>query len=275
MSDLPNVLCLCPTSGRNHYVCRALTYFLYQKYDGEHTLFIYNNSDVRQKLVLDGYEEYMTPNKHVILVNHSTSFETGEPYHHLCEIYTDMLMLQCGFDCVNMYDDDDIYLRNHISEGARGYLRAKMLSSNYKMYTSKYTYEVFNDTFMGRLVPYLKPNWIEPSIFVDFEYLKSIGFGRDTNLVHHKWIFYGGFEESPVYADDRGIPTMICDVSVHSNKHLSHLDQIENEDADAIANDEQRTFEYFRQYHQDHGDGTIHPLSRDEMRQYNDFEYYF
>jgi hypothetical protein len=245
--------------------------FLYQQYEGEHTLFIYNNSEVPQRLVLDGFEKYMTPNKHVILVNNHLRLSDGQPYEYLGEVYKDAIKFCCDYDVATMYDDDDIFLKYHLQQGVDGYLRA--LNQGSGIYTCR-VFLLENEIRYGRVNPQTHQMTIEPACFVDFNHLKRFGFS-DDNLPHSKWL-YSPIENYLLY-DELDTPTFMHDASDITALHTSkeYMYKILEPDADVNTDIPEDIFKYLNKKLQDHGDGTIHPLYKQEMEQWFNFDTYF
>jgi hypothetical protein len=167
-----------------------------------------------------------------------------------------------------MFDDDDMYLANHIRDGVYGYLRAKQ--EGFPVYMPGLSWEKCASPH-----PYLKENLTEPTCFASVKHVIEKGFEEDRmNTPHYNWF---SFDKCYIFYDNKGVPTHICDVTTDTNLHISHPDQFISKSGDEqIVEDSKRMFEFYRQYQNDFGNGddTIHPLSRQEMEQYHDFDYY-
>src|SRR6267378_4488725 len=102
-----NVTAILATCGRHTLLERSVGMFLEQDYKGDHTLLIFNNSDVPIRLIDEnrnfkeqsGIEEmnivvnHISDNKHIRLVNQPYSITGGvrSPYTNLGSIYENSL----------------------------------------------------------------------------------------------------------------------------------------------------------------------------------------
>src|SRR5687768_607415 len=170
-----HVLAICATCGRHTLLERSLGLFLRQDYQGEHTLLIYNNSPIEQSLT----PLELPDNKHVILINQHIDSRTGLQYTNLGAIYNDVLnyiSLEKHW-IVTHWDDDDLFLPNHIEEGVKGFKRGMV-----KGYKPKKSYYRSAEGIT------LTENTLEPSIFVCPVHLKMYGYSLKTTEQHLQWV---------------------------------------------------------------------------------------
>lgn len=191
-----SVIAICATKNRHTHLEKLVRCFLDQDYEGPHTLLIYNNAFETQELAKINLPE----NKKIILINNCMDLKTGLAYTNLGSVYRDALeFLTERYDVATHMDDDDVYLPNHISEGVNG------IGYNfaYKPYESYY----LDSTGLTR-----QANVLEPSIFVDFKYLKSQGYFETNVNLHHKWL-QPLLERNLIQVHKDGLPTFIYDWS--------------------------------------------------------------
>lgn len=192
-----HILGICATKNRVSHLRKVIRCFLEQDYTGPSTLFIYNNA--KQEQQLGDFE--LSPNKKIIVVNHSTKLGVERDYNNLGEIYNDILEFIPLADLVVHMDDDDTYLPDHFSKGLEGYKRGGLLA-----------YKPEKSWFKTHDKLSLEKNVLEPSIFVNYDYLKSEGyFARNVDL-HHKWL-QPLIEKKQIYVDPNGKATFIYDWS--------------------------------------------------------------
>lgn len=175
------MLHVCAVAGFfNRYKCatRIIRMFLMQDYEGPSTLLLYNNGP--QIYSLAPIE--LPDNKKIILVNNNVELSTGLPYKDTGTIFNDALtFIPEGVDVVTFNDTDDFYLPNHLSAGISGYLEATNMGHlAYKPFKSwfKYVDEP----------PRLEHNTMEPSFFIDKNFLINTGMHPVTASYHMKWI---------------------------------------------------------------------------------------
>jgi hypothetical protein len=229
------VYSLTATCGRHKSLERCVGMFLDQDYWDDHTLLIYNNSEVLQDLG----EIKLLPNKHILLINNciDLSLGTGGKYTNLGAIYRDMLKyVPENCDLVNFMDDDDLFYPNHISEGVKGFIRGSKEAYKplYSLYRTKGKLEKVNNT-------------LEPSIFVSFKWLKKYGFSETTSDQHLQWVL-PLVHQNQIFADPEGKQTMIYNWGddYYAFKTSGDMKNPNN-------------FENYRKNSQDHGDRIISP----------------
>ena len=105
------VSCIMCTYGRFETVQRSMTFWKHQDYQDKE-LIIFNTAPILMELdeSLSGYD--------IKIINRECEFETGEPYSSLGKIREDALKFATG-DIYICWDDDDMFLPWHISQGIR------------------------------------------------------------------------------------------------------------------------------------------------------------
>ncbi len=235
------VFSIMATKGRNYCARRALKFFLDQDYEGEHTLLIYNNSVVEQALHLPDKPSY----KKVILLNKCISDETNNFYKNLGQIYRDAIkFVPNDIDIINFYDDDDLYLTNHISEGVRGYKRA--LEQDKIAYKPAKSYYRSNEEII------LVENTLEPSIFVSALHVKKYKFSDTTTEQHLTWVD-PLVKNNKMLIDREGIPTLIYNWGDNFPTWKTSGDS-----------KNPNNFQNYERFSQDHGDRIVFPINNQE-----------
>lgn len=222
------------TKGRHQWLERNVRMFLDQTYENSVHL-IYNNSCVPQRLNTN------LPVDRVILVNNCEDKETKRPYATLGAIYRDAITyIPEDVDVVSFFDDDDMYLPNHIEEGIKGLMKGGKLA--YKPYSSYFK--------SGDRVT-LMNNTFEPSIFMKKEHLLKYGFSNTTSDQHLKWVD-GLLTEGQIFEDKEGTPTLVYtwNSGVYKTSGAS-------QNANNFSNYEKSSV--------DHGDGIISPAPRKDV----------
>lgn len=239
-----NVLCITATKNRHSHLEKLVRCFLEQDYKGEHTLLIYNNAEQVQTLTDDIPEE-----KNIILVNNHLHSQTGKLYDNLGGIYNDILRLveklELKPDLVNHMDDDDFFLANHIREGVEGYKRG-----------GKMAYKPQKSYFRTRGKTQLANNFLEPSIFVNYEIVKYNGYWERNVDLHHKWLL--PLDRShQIFVDKNGKPTFVYDwdSSIPTFKTSGNPNNPFN-------------FKNYAKFSQDIGDQVVTPIPLDEYHKY-------
>lgn len=245
-----HVLCLSATCGRHHLMERSLRLFLQQDFGGEHTLLIYNNSPVQQELA----PLELPDNKHVILINQNIDSETGKQYTSLGAIYNDLWKRidPEEYPIVTHWDDDDLFLPNHIKEGFWGLMRARLRSDGiYYAYKPKYSF------YRSAEGVSLSENTLEPSIFVDSQHVKDHGYSLTTTEQHLQWV-NPLKEKDEIFVDPAGIPTLIYnwgDIDIWTFKTSGDYRNPNN-------------FNNYRQHSIDHGDYILTPWTLEQIEPY-------
>lgn len=244
-----NVIAITATCGRHYCVERTVRMFLEQDYDGDHTLLIYNNSDIPQSIDVLPHEFHNRKNKAIYLINKSNLANAKDKrYTNLGDIYMDALSIAIEFgpfDVITFMDDDDIFLPNHISEGVKGLKRAHD--------QGKTAYKPIKSYFRHAGGVDLMSNTLEPSIFVDFQHIVKYGFSPTTTDQHLQWVNPLVYNNQ-ILVDDLGKPTLIYNWGDDFPTFKT------SGDAGNINN-----FNNYRRYSQDHGDRIIKPCKLEDI----------
>jgi hypothetical protein len=226
------VTAIMATCGRHHCCERSLSMFLRQDYDNKHLL-IYQNSEIYQSL-----DPAINTNI-VTLVNNEINLLTQENYNNLGSIYCDAVkFIPPDTDVITFWDDDDLFLRDHISKGIEGLLNSKKIA--YKPAQSYFRTD--DETIKVR-------NTLEPSIFVRSSHIFKFGFSLSTSDQHLQWI-NPLLEMNEIFIDLEGKSTLIYNWSDFYQTFRTSAD------AGNINN-----FNNYRRYSRDHGDKVISPLN--------------
>lgn len=200
---MDEIYAICCTYNRHSLLERAVSLFLQQDYKGPHKLLIYNNSTIDQNLD----REY----DNIVLINNNISYTTGKPYDNVGDIFKDALS-HVPFDdarVITFWDDDDIFLPNHLSEGMKGYIEALEMG--------KRAYKPLNTYFRYANEPQkLSQNLCEPSIFVNTDFVRKHGFISHSAAYHHGWI-NPLIKEDLLYTKRDREPTFIYDWSTEAS----------------------------------------------------------
>lgn len=225
------------TYGRHACLERALRFFLNQD-DLNCIQLIYNNAGVEQRL-----NSHLLGNDRVILVNNNIDLKTRKPYSNVGSIFRDAItFVPKDVEVITHFDDDDIFLPNHVSQGIFGMEKARKLGKKaYKPYNSYYK-------SAGSIV--LVHNTMEPSIFVNYDYIIKKGY-RETFVDYNQGWLDPLLESDSILIDPQGIPTMIYDWS----------GQIGVFKMSGGSNDD-NNFRSHKKRSLDHGDQIITPISQ-------------
>lgn len=186
---------------------------------------IFNNA--KEALSLDST---IRENSRIQLINYS-----GTPFNNVGEIFQ-RAMDFVNTELVTFWDDDDIFLPNHLEQGVAGYDRGR----GYLAYKPKFSYYKDSNGIT------LAENTLEPSIFVQTGLVKVYGFHSTNATYHHKWLNI--LEEADkLFIDPNGIPTLIYDWSGQIPVHK------------ISGNDVPGNYVQHAEQSQDHGDGIITP----------------
>lgn len=233
---LPNFYGITATYGRHRCVERVLSMYLQQDYEGEHSLIIYNNSEVSQTLDLPK----MGRNKHVFLVNNHIDTKTHIKYSNLGAIYNDILdILPIDAEVVSHMDDDDLYEDDYISKGIEGLLKSGKTA--YKPARSWYRHPGGTS---------LMQNTLEPSIFVRANHLRKYGYSKETTAQHLHWVD-PLVQQEEIYSDPDGKPTMYYNWNDGEKSGFKTSGDPNNP----------KNFDNYRIWNEDHGDKIISPAS--------------
>jgi hypothetical protein len=242
------------TCGRHKLAERSIRFFLDQDYPGAHTLLIYNNSDTPQGLWKPSIGE-LPQNKQIDLVNICTSSRTNERYNTLGDIYNDALkLIPSDTDVIIHWDDDDIFLPNHITEGAKGLRQARL--------TKKAAYKPAKSYYRHPQGIELMSNTLEPSIFVEASHIRQYGYSATTTDQHLQWVNPLVYENLIAVAES-GVPTLIYnwgDTDIPTFKTSGNAGHPNN-------------FNNYRNFSQDHGDRILTPWTKESVQKYYDLVY--
>lgn len=226
------VCLLTATKDRHKHLERLVRFSLDQTYQNfVHVIF--NNSTSTLKL-----DSTLDPEK-FILVNQPYFSKTGKSYTTLGDIYNDAKEhIPLSADVVNIMDDDDVFLPNHVEEGVKGLIRGNLTA--YKPQKSWFKQP-------SRIT--LVENVMEPSIFTKASHIKEYGFSPETSAQHLQWLnpLVGNGE---IYVDPKGPATFICDWSHEIPAYKTSGNPYDP-----------KNFENFSLNTTDRGDGVITPCS--------------
>ena len=244
---LPDVLALTCTAGRHSVLERAVRCFIDQDYEGNSTLLIYNNSSIVQSLSAIP----LPKNKNIHLVNNSIDLETSNPYECVGAIFRDAItFVRNNNKVITHFDDDDIFLPWHLSEGIKGYNKA--LKQKKLAYKPHYSYFWWEDQVK------LLHNTLEPSFFIDLNFLRRVGYRKSVVDYNQSWTD-ALRDEDKLLCDITGKPSFIYDWSGKTGVHKI-----------SGASNDRRNYDEHRQWSRDEGDRLITPLSTPEIKYFYD-----
>jgi len=226
---------------------RTLRWFIDQDYKESLTLLIYNNSEIKESIPEDVIAS-LPENKKIILINNNVDQLTNKSYTNTGAIFRDGLSFMPDVDVITHFDVDDVFLPSHVSEGAKGMIKALALGKKaYKPYFSYY-WDNIGVTQVH--------NTLEPSFFILSTYLKEKGY-RESSVDYNQ-----GWEdplrnEDNVLIDRKGVPTFIYDWSGKTGVHKL-----------SGGSNDQKNFNNHRIHSHDVGDGIISPISEKEAKKY-------
>ena len=245
----PKVVAIMATCGRHQCLERSVKLFLNQDYENKHLL-IYQNSEIPQKLDSKLKVEF---GDKITLINNHIDKNTNQRFANLGAIYNNAIdHIPNDTDIIIFWDDDDIFLTNHISAGVEGLNKVKQLID--KKYIA---YKPSRSFYRHANGIELMGNVLEPSIFVEADHIKRYGFSNTTTEQHWQWLNPLHHEQT-LYQDDNGIPTLLYnwgDTNIPTFKTSGDFHNPNN-------------FNNYRNFSQDHGDQIITPLSDDEVSKF-------
>lgn len=250
-----HVIAIMATCGRHKLAERSLRFFMDQDYKDKHTLLIFNNSPINQRM--GTIEEEGTDHKTIILVNQHIDSQTGGLYSSLGGVYNDALKHVPGdADVITHFDDDDIFLPNHISEGVSGLTRVQMCDID-KPPVGYIAYKPERSYYRHPKGVELMGNNLEPSVFVEANHIRDYGYSLTTSDQHMTW-FNPLLSEHKMFVDPHGIPTLIYnwgDTDIPTFKTSGNAGDPKN-------------FDNYRNFSQDHGDLILTPWSKEDVLKY-------
>lgn len=246
------ITCIAATCGRHLLMERSLRFFLNQRYENvdSATLLIFNNSVVPQKLTdTQEFRDELGATKFVKLVNQSKDTTTGQGYKTLGGIYNDALKhVDEDTEIIIHWDDDDIFLPDHISEGIKGFRKAKGMG--------KMAYKPAKSWFRHANGVDLMENVLEPSIFTDAFVIREYGYSLETTAQHLQWV-NPLIRMNAILSDPEGKPTLIYNWG----------DNIPTFKTSGNPN-EPRNFRNYRDFSQDHGNQIFVPWDNEDVLEY-------
>ena len=195
MNNRPAVFAIMATCGRMTCAKRSLRCFLEQDYEGTHKLLIFNNAEIPLSLDIP---ENLPANKHIQLLNHPFTTKENRKYENLGQIYNDAFAFipSDTFPITIFWDDDDIFLPNHISSGVSNFLEGGK-----KAYKPKYSY------YRSAQGITKVENTLEPSIFISSEHILSYRCSESTVDQHLQWV--NPLRMNDIFIKPDGEPTLI------------------------------------------------------------------
>lgn len=222
------------TSGRHRFLERSVRFFLDQDYEDKVQL-IFQNAPSEQRL------NSHLKNSGIILINQYLSSKTKKPYETLGGIYTDALKyVPEDTEVIIFFDDDDIFMPNHISEGIKGLVRG-----------GKRAYKPARSFYKEGSKIQLVSNTLEPSIFVKAAHIREFGFRDTTADQHLSWV-NALVSMNEIYQDPSGPPTFCYCWGEDGVFKTSGNPKDSN------------NFNQYKKYSHDEGDHLITPISRAE-----------
>lgn len=228
--------------GRTKYIRRIIASFMAQTYKGHITLLLYNNGPSINSIA----SIHLPENRAIVLINNHLDRETGVEYTNTGAIFRDAMSYVTS-DVVNFYDSDDLFLPNHVEEGVKGWQEAKTKSC--LAYKPKYSYHIYLDRFSR------EENNMEPSIFVDVNYIKTTGFAPVSSSYHQQWLT-PLIHSKKVYIKEDGVSTFLYDwTRGHNTYKIS-----------GAGDDSEANFQAHRRWESRELDSTIlYPITQEEL----------
>lgn len=234
---------------RSAKVERILRFFLDQDYKGTLTLLLYNNAPYPQSVLLN---EELPENKKIKGVHNYLDLQTGGQYTSTGDIFRDALtFVPENTDVITFFDSDDVFLPNHTTEGVKGMIRAHHLL--------KRAYKPSHSYFLWAKECQLARNTMEPSVFVDYQHVKTEGFKATSATYHDGWL-HKLREENLLLDDPNGAPTLCYDWSEGHNTF-----KISGSGSDGPEN-----LKNHREKEEDFGNGALIPISKEDAQKYYD-----
>ncbi len=235
MSNSPKITAIMATCGRHYCSERSLSLFLNQDYENKHLL-IYQNSHITQTL-------HPSVDRSIVsLVNCYVDTLTNLPYSSLGAIYNDAIRhVPEDTDVITFWDDDDLFLEDHLSEGIKGLLKG-----------GKTAYKPTFSYFRSLNGVEKAQNTFEPSIFVKADFIKVTGFSNTTTDQHLKWL-RPLMETNDIFIDNDGKSTLIYN---WGDSFATYKTSQNSENPNH--------FEEYKIYSLDHGDQIISRINIDE-----------
>lgn len=135
----------------------------------------------------------------------------GEKYQHAITLAK---QLYPDINIVTHADDDDIFLPDHLIDGLTGLLEG-VERGQLEAYKPQRSWFRSRDT-NGDILLTLQENTLEPSIFVDVDWILEHGYAPVSIRYHQQWLdplLY----ENKIFIDPNGIPTLIYNWGDNTN----------------------------------------------------------
>ena len=171
MNSNLKVSCVLCTFGRFETVRRSITFWKYQDYDNKE-LIIFNTAPT--PIILD---ESLSDYDIRVVNQEREDGGTGPPFSSLGKIREDAMKFTTG-DVYICWDDDDMFLPWHISQGVR-----ELEKCGLGAWMPAQSYFSQDD---GVNFKYAR-NSMEAAVLVRMEYLKKYGFSYESGLEHLPW----------------------------------------------------------------------------------------
>ena len=194
------ILWLTCTHGRFKCLQRNLRCYLDQEHDGYSAMFICNSG---KPLKLDPRIE-IPENKQIYIDNCGImNFQSvGEKYNHALKM---SMSLFPHAQYITSADDDDIFLPDHLQQGQRGIEKATDQGRcAYKPQKSYFRYRHSPEDIRVSKAE----NNLEPSIFVQVEWLEQYGYAPVSVKYHQQWLD-PLIEQDKILIDPEGKSTLI------------------------------------------------------------------
>ena len=166
----PKVSSILCTYGRFNTVRQSITLWKYQDYDNKE-LIIFNTAPVPIELD-ESLKDY-----DIKVVNQQTETSKKKKYKSLGKIREDSLELATG-DVYSCWDDDDLFLPWHLSQGIR-----ELTDNDLKSWMPAKSYWSPNN---GETFEHAR-NSMEATVFVYIDVLKKYGFAYENGTEHVPW----------------------------------------------------------------------------------------
>ncbi|MNR14121.1 hypothetical protein D3C85_1305790 [compost metagenome] len=142
---------------------------------------------------------------------------------------------------ITFWDDDDLFLENHITEGIKGLIKGK-----------KTAYKPLFSYFRSQDGLEKAQNTFEPSIFVKADYIRRAGFSTTTTDQHLYWL-QPLIDINDIFIDIDGESTLIYNWGDSFDTYKTSAN---------MTNPDH--FNEYRINSQDHGDLIISPINIQE-----------
>lgn len=238
------IIWLTCTHGRYRCLQRNLRCYLDQDFKGESVMFVCNTGNPLKLGDID-----IPANKQISIDNAMfMNFKSvGEKFNHALKL---AMTLYPNATIVTHADDDDIFLPNHLSEGKIGMDKAILESKlAYKPF-----YSYYRERKENQLVTVLANNTLEPSIFVDANYLYNKGYAHVSVKYHQHWLD-PLIAENKILIDKEGKSTLIYNWGDNGGENSWNIYKISGS-----GDDSYRNYMAHKQYSNDMGNNILVPF---------------